>query len=158
IHTAKKSPQWAVEVLVDTCRPEDLVTKMDRVSQSYRNFKEAMTYKDPIKAQYIALVVGIALVIILSGTWFGFQIAKGITVPIQKLAEGTQAVAAGALNFRITVKASEEIGVLVDSFNRMTRDLQASKAQPQLVNTYVKYSSLELNARHPYTETALDNT
>src|SRR3989454_1149841 len=100
---------------------------MDRVTQSYKNFKEAMTYKDPIKAQYISLVVGIALVIVLSGTWFGFQIAKGITVPIQKLAEGTQAVAAGALNFRITVKANDEIGVLVDSFNRMTRDLQASK-------------------------------
>src|SRR3989442_12209278 len=101
---------------------------MDRVTQSYKNFKEAMTYKDPIKAQYIALVVGIALVIILSGTWFGFQIAKGITVPIQKLAEGTQAVAAGALNFRITVEPTDEIGVFAGSFNRITGDLHARKA------------------------------
>src|SRR5437879_13728813 len=99
-----------------------------------------MTYKDPFKAQYISLVVGLALVIILSGTWFGFQIAKGITVPIQKLAEGTQAVAAGDLNFRITVKANDEIGVLVDSFNRMTRDLQASKATLERVNTSLQQS------------------
>src|SRR5207247_6936915 len=126
--SANDSSQVAGVVVVDTFLPEALVAKMDRVTQSYRNFKEAMTYKDPIKAQYISLVVGIALVIILSGTWFGFQIAKGITVPIQKLAEGTQAVAAGALNFRITVKATAAIGVLVDYFHRMTRDLQASKA------------------------------
>src|SRR3989441_457925 len=130
---------------------------MERVAQSYKNFKEAMTYKDPIKAQYISLVVGIALVIILSGTWFGFQIAKGITVPIQKLAEGTQAVAAGALNFRITVKANDEIGVLVDSFNRMTRDLQASKAQLERANISLQQSNLELDRRRAYTETVLDN-
>ena len=157
IPSAKDSSQVAGVVVVDTFLPEALVAKMDRVTQSYRNFKEAMTYKDPIKAQYISLVVGIALVIILSGTWFGFQIAKGITVPIQKLAEGTQAVAAGALNFRITVKATDEIGVLVDSFNRMTRDLQASKAQLERVNTSLQQSNLELDRRRAYTETVLDN-
>src|SRR5712692_8738522 len=157
IPSAKDPSQVAGVVVVDTFLPEALVAKMDRVTHSYKNFKEAMTYKDPIKAQYIALVVGIALVIILSGTWFGFQIAKGITVPIQKLAEGTQAVAAGALNFRITVKATDEIGVLVDSFNRMTRDLQASKAQLERVNTSLQQSNLELDRRRAYTETVLDN-
>ena len=61
---------------MDTYLPEALVKKMDSVTQSYRNFKEARAFRDPIKAQYISLVLGIALVIILSGTWFGFQIAK----------------------------------------------------------------------------------
>ena len=157
IPSAKDPSQVAGVVVVDTFLPEALVAKMDRVTQSYRNFKEAMTYKDPVKAQYISLVVGLALVIILSGTWFGFQIAKGITVPIQKLAEGTQAVAAGDLNFRITVKANDEIGVLVDSFNRMTRDLQASKAQLERVNTSLQQSNIELDRRRAYTETVLDN-
>src|SRR3989449_10519380 len=96
-------------------------------------------------------------VIILSGTWFGFQIAKGITVPIQKLAEGTQAVAAGALNFRITVKANDEIGVLVGSFNRMTRDLQASKAQLERANISLQQTNPQLDRRRAYTGTGLDN-
>jgi two-component system nitrogen regulation sensor histidine kinase NtrY len=101
--------------------------------------------------------MGIALVIIMSGTWFGFQIAKGITVPIQRLAEGTKAVAAGDLNFRITVKANDEIGVLVDSFNRMTRDLQASKVQLERANKSLQGSNIELDRRRAYTETVLDN-
>jgi len=144
-------------VLVDTYLPESLVTKMDRVIKSYKDFKEAKTYKNPVKAQYIALVLGIGLVIILSGTWFGFQIAKSITVPIQKLAEGTKAVAAGDLNFRITAKANDEIGVLVDSFNRMTEDLKVSKAELEQANFSLQYSNLELERRRAYIETVLDN-
>ncbi len=144
-------------VVVDTYLPEALVSKMDRVMQSYNDFKEAKGYKNPVKAQYISLVVGLALVIILSGTWFGFQIAKGITVPIQKLAEGTKAVAAGDLNFRISVKASDEIGVLVDSFNRMTKDLKVSKAELEQANVSLQRSNLELERRRAYTETVLEN-
>jgi two-component system nitrogen regulation sensor histidine kinase NtrY len=157
ISSASNPAQVAGVVVVDTYLPEALVAKMDGVTRSYKNFKEAMTYKDPIKAQYIALVMGIALVIIMSGTWFGFQIAKGITVPIQRLAEGTKAVAAGDLNFRITVKANDEIGVLVDSFNRMTQDLRASKAQVERANKSLQGSNIELDRRRAYTETVLDN-
>ena len=149
--------QVAGVVVVDSYLPEALVAKMDRVIQSYKDFKEAKAYKNPIKAQYIALVVGIALVIILSGTWFGFLIAKGITVPIQKLAEGTKAVAAGDLDFRITTKATDEVGVLVDSFNRMTEDLRTSKAELEQANVSLQQSNLELERRRAYTETVLDN-
>src|SRR5438552_15906448 len=100
---------------------------MKRVVQSYKDYKEAKAYKNPVKAQYIALVLGIGLVIILSGTWFGFQIAKGITVPIQKLAEGTKAVAAGDLNFRITPKGTAEIGGPVDPSTGMTQARKFSR-------------------------------
>ena len=144
-------------VVVDTYLPESLVAKMDRVMQSYRNFKEAKSYKNPVKAQYLALVLGIALVIVLSGTWFSFQIAKSITVPIQKLAEGTKAVASGDLNFRIKAKANDEIGILVDSFNRMTEDLQVSKAELEQANVSLHNSNLELDRRRAYIETVLDN-
>lgn len=157
IPSAEDPAQVAGVLVVDTYLPEALVAKMDGVTQSYHNFKEAMLLKDPIKAQYILLIVGIGLVIIMSGTWFGFQIAKGITVPIQRLAEGTQAVAAGDLSFRITAKATDEIGVLVDSFNRMTKDLQAGKADLEQANVSLQGSNVELERRRAYTETVLDN-
>jgi two-component system nitrogen regulation sensor histidine kinase NtrY len=144
-------------VIVDTYLPESLVTKMKRVVQSYKDYKQAKAYKNPVKAQYIALVLGIGLVIVLSGIWFGFQIAKGITVPIQKLAEGTKAVAAGDLNFRITAKGTDEIGVLVDSFNRMTQDLKFSKAELEQANASLQHSNIELDRRRAYIETVLDN-
>jgi two-component system, NtrC family, nitrogen regulation sensor histidine kinase NtrY len=46
-------------------------------------------------------------------TWFGFHLAKDITLPIKELAEATHRIAPGDLNFRILMKAADEIGMLV---------------------------------------------
>ena len=53
--------------------------------------------------------------------------SAGITVPIKKLAEGTAAVAAGRLDYQIDETSRDEVGVLIDSFNRMTRELKNSR-------------------------------
>jgi two-component system, NtrC family, nitrogen regulation sensor histidine kinase NtrY len=59
------------------------------------------------------------------------------------LAEGTHALAAGNLNYEIAPVGDDEIGHLVESFNRMTSDLRKSRA--------------ELERRRRYTETLLLN-
>ncbi len=69
----------------------------------------------------------VMLLIIFSATWFGLYLAKGITVPIQDLAEATRKIAQGDLNHQIDIVADDEIGILVNSFNQMTRDLKRSK-------------------------------
>jgi len=51
-------------------------------------------------------------------------IARRITVPIQRLAEGTRAVAQGDLDHRISGESQDEIGTLVSAFNRMTAELE----------------------------------
>ena len=51
--------------------------------------------KNPIKAGAYLLVAVITVMILFSATWFGFYVARGITVPIQRLAEATEAIAHG---------------------------------------------------------------
>jgi two-component system nitrogen regulation sensor histidine kinase NtrY len=92
----------------------------------------------------------VTLLIIFSATWFGFYLARGITEPIQDLAEGTRAVAQGNLDYKIDVEADDEIGVLVDSFNRMTGDLKKSKVSLEQAN-------IDLEQRRKYMETVLRN-
>ena len=48
---------------------------------------------------YILALVLIGLVVVLLASWFGMYLARGITGPIKLLAEGTQAIAGGDLNF-----------------------------------------------------------
>ncbi|MGH7916691.1 MAG: sensor histidine kinase, partial [Candidatus Binataceae bacterium] len=67
----------------------------------------------------------------------------GITGPIRQLALGTQAIAGGNLSYEIAPVGDDEIGHLVESFNHMTGDLRASRA--------------ELERRRRYTETLLRN-
>jgi two-component system nitrogen regulation sensor histidine kinase NtrY len=77
-------------------------------------------------------------------------LAKGITVPIQKLAEGTKEVAMGNLDYMVEVQAKDEIGMLVESFNRMTKDLNRAL-------TGLRQTNLELDRRRRHIETVLAN-
>ncbi len=113
-----------VILVVDHMIPSVLVGKMEGIKKSVEEYKQLKAFKNPIKGSYILSFLIIVFLIIFSATWFGLYLAKNITVPIQKLAEGTHAVAQGDLNFQIDVRATDELGVLVDSFNKMTADLK----------------------------------
>lgn len=151
----------AVEILgavvIESSMPEPLVSRMEEIKQSFEDYQQLKAFKNPIKWSYLIIFLCITLVILFSATWFGFYLAKGITVPITKLAEGTQAVAQGNLDFRIEVKANDEIGMLVDSFNKMTSDLKTGKTQLEKANRSLNQSNIELNRRRAYMETILEH-
>lgn len=121
-------------VVVDHYIPKRLVKKMRGISNSFEEFKQYQIFRTPIKLTYFFLFAMVALLIIFSATWFSFTLARGITVPIQELAEGTREVAGGNLDVRISPPADPELGVLVDSFNSMTSDLKAGKSQLEEAN------------------------
>jgi len=99
----------------------------------------------------------VTLLIIFSAIWFGFYIAQGLTGPIGKLATATRRVAEGELDFVLEKESDDEMGLLVDSFNQMTRDLQTSKIQLESVNVALQESNIELDERRQYIETILQN-
>ncbi len=99
------------------------------IAKSYQEFRHFEVLRQPIKNSYILSLLLITLVIIFSATWFGFQLANTITVPIQRLAEGTREVAQGNWEYRIEAGGDHEMNTLVDSFNRMTREVQKINAK-----------------------------
>ena len=52
-------------------------------------------------------------------------IARQISMPIVSLAAATRAVADGDLDTRLEIRASGEMGILIDSFNQMTAELRS---------------------------------
>ncbi|MDO8724368.1 MAG: ATP-binding protein [Syntrophales bacterium] len=128
--------------------PKGLVDKMAAVSKTSEQYRQLDLLKNPIKLSYIITLFIVMLLIIFSATWFGIFLANGITVPIQDLAEATRRIARGDLEHQINVVANDEIGVLVDSFNQMTRDLQKSNGE-------LKQANISLEERRKYTETVL---
>ncbi len=143
-------------VVIESVIPPELVAKLEGISKTYEDYNQLKTFKNPIKGGYILSFLIITLLIIFSATWFGFYVARGVTVPIQRLAEGTHAVAQGNLDFTIDVEASDELRVLVDSFNTMTRDLKASKEQVERATQSLTTSNTELQSRRTYMETILE--
>ncbi|MBU2262512.1 MAG: HAMP domain-containing protein [Proteobacteria bacterium] len=130
--------------------PDGLVDKVAVISKTSEEYRQLTLLKTPIKFGYIVTLFIVMLLIIFSATWFGLYLAKGITVPIQDLAEATRRIAQGDLNHQIAIDADDEIGVLGESFNRMTLDLKRSKQGLEQAN-------LDLEQRRKYTETILRN-
>ncbi len=118
--------------------PKSLTTKMREISQAFVDYKQLKVLKKPIKTSYMMALLMVTLLIIFSATWFGFHLAKDITVPIKEMAEATHRIASGDLNFRIQMKSADEIGMLVQSFNQMTGDLHVSRYELEQRKKYME--------------------
>jgi two-component system nitrogen regulation sensor histidine kinase NtrY len=127
IYSADKSIVGVV--VVDYFVPRSISKRASQISQSYEGYKYLTFLKAPVKNSYILTLFLITLVLILAATWCGIYLSRGITVPIQKLAEGTHEVAQGNWDYQIESGGDDEIGVLMNSFNHMTGDLKRIKLE-----------------------------
>src|SRR5207302_582170 len=143
-------------VVVGTHVTERLEAKVRGISQAFREYKQLKLLKNPIKGIYIMFFLLMTLIVVFGFTWFGLYLARGITGPIEQLAEGTREVAAGNLAYKVQARADDEIGLLVDSFNRMTDDLSSSKHRLEEAYVDLQDKHTELEDRRRYIETVLE--
>ena len=118
--------------------PQQLATKADDIREGYSQYRSAFKSKEPIKLAYRLGFLAVTLALLLAAIWVALRVAAGITVPIKKLAEGTAAVAAGKFDYRIDEKSGDEVGVLIESFNKMTQELKNSREQVDQEINYKK--------------------
>ena len=144
-------------IIVATHITKSLVAKMEEITRQFEEYSQMQSLKQPIKSSYILSFFIITLLIIFSAIWFGYYMAKGITIPIQKLAEATQAVADGNLDVRVDTVTKDEIGVLINSFNKMTEDLKQGKLRLEEAYISLRDSNIEIEQRRAYMETVLEN-
>lgn len=144
-------------VVVASFFPGTLLKKMETISAGLEGYRQMEMLKNPIKFIYLLVLSIVSLLILFSASWFGFYLAKGMTEPIQKLAEGTLRVAQGDYDFSVDMEAKDEFGLLVTSFNKMTQDLKKGKEEIERAYQKLWESNEELNQRRRYMETVLAN-
>ena len=99
----------------------------EKLVQDYQTYRQLEVQKDDLRASHLLIFLMVTLLILLASSWMGLYLARRVTVPIQALAEGTRRISGGDLAHRVDVEADDELGVLVDSFNRMTEELESNK-------------------------------
>lgn len=134
-----------------------LSDKMKSISLGFEEYQQIKLFKKPIQISYYILLSIVALLVLFCAIWFGFYLAKSITIPIMELAEGTRRVAEGDLGFTIDITADDEIGSLVDSFNKMTKDLRTGREQLELSARMLREQNIEIEDRRRYMEIVLKN-
>lgn len=127
------------------------------IEQLYFAYTQGVEEKEPITNAYLLTFLLISLLIIFGAVWLGLYLARGVTVPIRMLSEGTRAVAAGNLDYRVDVQSNDELGALVASFNRMTEDLGAGQRSLEQSRAELESSISELEERRSYMESVLAN-
>jgi two-component system nitrogen regulation sensor histidine kinase NtrY len=154
----QEHPDTGPHLLVTTIFiSQEKLRRMTTISKGIEGYRQLMLLKNPLKTSLLVMLLIVTLLIIFSAIWFGLYIAQGLTGPIGKLANATRRVADGELDFVLEKESDDEMGLLVDSFNLMTRDLQTSKIQLESVNVALQESNIELDERRQYIETILQN-
>ena len=144
-------------IVLSNILPPDLSQNMKSISRGFEEYQQIKLLKKPIQTTYYIVLSIVALLVLFCAVWFGFYLARSISIPIKELAEGTRRVAEGELSFTIDPVADDEIGSLVESFNKMTRDLRISREQLELSALMLQQQNVEIEEKRQYMEVVLKN-
>ncbi|MFO7840497.1 MAG: ATP-binding protein [Desulfosalsimonadaceae bacterium] len=144
-------------VVISILLPPDLEKNLISISKGFEEYQQMKMLKRPIRLSYYLTLSVVALLVVFCAIWLGMYLSRTITVPIMELSEGTRRVAEGDLSYRINVVADDEIKTLVDSFNKMTRDLRFNRKELEFSAKKLYEQNIEIEERRRYMEIVLDN-
>jgi two-component system nitrogen regulation sensor histidine kinase NtrY len=144
-------------VLGVTRLPLKLVRISDEIQHEAQKYDELSAQRKAVKRNYLSMLWLLTLLILFIAAWFAVFLSKQVTVPIQALAQGTQEVAKGDLGYQVSVRADDELGTLIQSFNAMTRQLQENRVAIELAARELQEANRQLEARGNTIEAILEN-
>jgi two-component system nitrogen regulation sensor histidine kinase NtrY len=144
-------------VVVSHFVPKSLATTLQLVNDRANDYRQAEAQKEPIQDLFLSFFVMVSLLVLFSSTWIGLYLAKRITVPVRELAEATERIMAGDLDHPVSGAAVDELGMLMESFNKMTAQLKASQLRLEKSGHDLHVKNSEVDRRRRYIETVLEN-
>jgi len=107
-----------------------------------------MFLRDALKLAFALILSFVALLSVLLALLLAFDLARRILAPIARLAGATREVAEGRYGEPLPEAQDDELGFLVRSFNRMTRELEQTSAR-------ARASAEETERQRAFLETVL---
>ena len=133
----------------------DLSENLQFIRRGFSEYQQIKLLKKPIQITYYISLSIVALLVLFCAIWFGFFMARSISLPIKELAEGTRRVADGELSYSINPLGDDEFGSLVKSFNQMTKDLRTSRGQLELSARMLRNQNIEIEEKRRFMEIVL---
>ena len=108
--------------------PAQLASDAQQVEAARQGYQELLISRLGLRRMYgISLTLALTLAL-FSALSLAFIISERMAAPLRALARGTRAVARGDFTQVQTVASRDELGMLTQSFNRMTRQLADARA------------------------------
>jgi two-component system, NtrC family, nitrogen regulation sensor histidine kinase NtrY len=144
-------------ILVAIPLPREFSQMVRQVEASQQRYFQLSRERRRVRQQYMLLLLLLTVIVLFVTTWLALFLAKLVTRPLSALAEATQEISRGRLDYRVGVAGTDEIGDLVRSFNRMAEDLEASRRQIEASSRELSAANAELDQRRRQMETILES-
>jgi len=109
--------------------PKALSSTAESVQQVYQDYQELSFTRSALKDVFALTLTLVMMLAMLSAVAFAFVLSRRLSAPLGLLADGTRAIASGDYDLVLPEHGKDELGILVQSFNSMTRQLgEATRA------------------------------
>ncbi len=144
-------------ILVAMPLPQKFSTTVRQIESSQRRYLELSQQRRLVRRTYMGLLLLLTVLVLFATTWLALFLAKLVTRPVVALAEATQEISRGRLDYRVEVRAADEISDLVRSFNRMAAELESSRCQIEASSRELSAANTAMEQRRRQIETILES-
>ena len=107
--------------------PPSFAKSAEAVEAAYRDYRELALSRDGLRRIYIVTLSFALLMALFVAVSVAVTQSNLLAEPVANLAQATQAVARGDFSRQAPVTSRDELGVLTESFNSMTRQLAEAR-------------------------------
>ena len=111
--------------------PVQLAKDAERVEAGYQDYQELSLSRQGLTRLYSVTLTLALLLALCSALATASLLSEKLSAPLGMLAESTRAIAQGDYSRRHMVQSRDELGVLTESFNLMTQQLEEARATAQ---------------------------
>ena len=135
--------------------PKQVLDRLAVIEDQSASYAALHSENRQLRYFYLGMLLLIAIFVLFVATWLALFLSKQIVVPIEALVEATGELSSGHLDHRIRAPASDELGALVTSFNRMTQQLETKTQELKQSNQDLAQANVELEARRQFIDAIL---
>src|SRR5918997_1765352 len=107
--------------------PPSFAQSAEAVEVAYRDYRELAISREGLKRIYIVTLTFALLMALFVAVAVAVAQSNLLAEPLANLAQATQAVARGDFSRQAPITSPDELGVLTESFNSMTRQLEDAR-------------------------------
>jgi len=144
-------------VLVGLPLPASFSQTVARIEASQQRYLELARQRKLIRRTYMGLLLLLTVLVLFAATWFALFLSKFVTRPVAALAEATEEISRGHLDYRVQVKSGDEFGRLILSFNRMAEEMESSRRQIEASSRELGEANMAVEQRRRQMETILES-
>ena len=125
---------------------EDFANNINRIREVETTYEKLKSDKRAIRQTSMQTLLLITLLVLFIAFWLALYVARGIADPVQQLAQATQHIRQGNLDYRASVVGDDELAALATSFNEMTAEMSANRRTLEERRRYIETILQSLSA------------